>query len=114
MNQTTLTEYLVHKLTKIQKEGEYAHKDLLSAARNLDMPGITTLTARIKDLQTKQQQFSADAIKYLTVDEVVKNHTILDKPTLEYGYKGTSGSGVNTLEEAQLLKSIGIASNVRI
>lgn len=114
MNQTTLTEYLVQKLTGIQKEGEYAHKDLLSAARNLDMSDIVSLTARIKELQTKQIQFSVDAIKYLTVADVVKNHTILDKPTLEYGYKGTSGSGVNTLEEAQLLKSIGIASNVRI
>lgn len=115
MNQTTLTEYLVMKLTKIQKGIEYAHKELLSVAQTLNIDGIKHQAQVISNLLGDQVLLTNDAIEYLSVEDVVKYHTLMHKYTLSYGYKsGAYTSGVKTMEEAQLLKSIGVEAKIKI
>jgi hypothetical protein len=84
-----MKQYFVDKLTEINRKIESLRTQLVEYACDLNIKAITSTTDQLSRYKAKKEEFTRDAVKYLSVDDILTllSTNLADRYTASYEYK---------------------------
>lgn len=101
-----MKEYFIEKLTEIVRRIEVAKSNIITEANKLDIKALEYRTTELSLLKQRHEEFSTDAVIYLSVNDFIEiyNLKLIDDYKAGYAFQYTRKP--ITIEERARLASL--------